>query len=308
MYFFKIDISSFDDEAKTLFIVPEQTADEKGVPFSEKLVTQTAEYKAFIKDTKTNIVDCTYTQYKTDAPLTEVMTAQQFEQLMAENKLTVLDSNSLSITTGKTAASKGGNKNLMTYLIIGGAALLFIIIMIVSFASKGSEQPPAQTEETTSVSETTATTETPVTETTTVQTSEIPEETTTETSEQEFVDEPVSETTEPPTEETNENGYSDSGYSSSSTSGTSGVYTIKFSNNGGEGTLSSISTEAGQYVVLPSAETAAKYIFKKGYKLIGFSDNTEISYPLYDYKMPYEDITMFAVWEADNFTVVSNIY
>lgn len=46
MYFFKADISSFDDEAETVFIIPEQNADENGVPFEEKMITQTAEYKA----------------------------------------------------------------------------------------------------------------------------------------------------------------------------------------------------------------------------------------------------------------------
>lgn len=53
MYFFKADISSFDDEAETVFIIPEQNADENGVPFEEKMITQTAEYKAFVKRTKT---------------------------------------------------------------------------------------------------------------------------------------------------------------------------------------------------------------------------------------------------------------
>ena len=50
MYFFKVVISSFDNEGKTFYIVPEQTADENGVPFTEKLVTQAAEYKAFVKE------------------------------------------------------------------------------------------------------------------------------------------------------------------------------------------------------------------------------------------------------------------
>lgn len=42
MYFFKADISSFDDEAEIVFIIPEQNADENGVPFEEKMITQTA--------------------------------------------------------------------------------------------------------------------------------------------------------------------------------------------------------------------------------------------------------------------------
>ena len=58
--------------------------------------------------------------------------------------------------------------------------------------------------------------------------------------------------------------------------------------------------------MLPSADEAAKTVSKKGYKLIGFSDNTEIAYPLYHYKMPYENVTLFAVWEPDTFYVTYN--
>lgn len=307
MFFFKIEISSFDDETQTLFVIPEQNADENGIPFTEKIVTQTAEYKAFVKETKTSMVDCSYTQYKTDAPIAESISAEHFEQLKSENKLVEMDSNTYTITTGKNSA-KGG-KNLTTYLIIAGAALL--IILFIAFSLGGSRQPAesVETSEVTSETSETSSAETAETEVTTEAsaTSEPAPEISVETSEPEFVDEPVedTDTTEPP-EEANEDGYSDSGYSSSSSSGTSGVYTISFFANGGEGSLESISAEAGQYVVLPSAETAAKSITKKGYKLIGFSDNTEIAYPLYHYKMPYEDVKLFAVWEPDTFTVTYN--
>lgn len=64
MYFFKIEISSFDDATETLYIIPEQNADEQGVPFDEKILTQTAEYKAFIKKTATSMVDGEYIQFK----------------------------------------------------------------------------------------------------------------------------------------------------------------------------------------------------------------------------------------------------
>ena len=49
MFFFKVEISSFDDAAKTLFIVPEQHTDEQGVPFEDKMLTQTADFKQFVK-------------------------------------------------------------------------------------------------------------------------------------------------------------------------------------------------------------------------------------------------------------------
>ena len=304
MFFFKAEISSFDDEAKTIFIIPEQNADVNGVPFEEKLVTQTAEYKAFVKNTKTALVDCKYTQYKAEVPLTEWLTAEQFEQLQAENKLIEMESNSYSISTGKSS-KKSGKNNYTTYLIIGSVAVSAVILIVLS-AITGTNKPSNTTE----TAETTVSTETAETETSSAETTptENTEETPAETSEQGEVDKPASETTdttEPP-EETTDIGYSDSGYSSSATSGTSGIYTISFNTNGGEGSLESISSEAGQYVVLPSAEAAAKSISKKGYKLIGFSDNTDIAYPLYDYKMPFQNVTMFAVWEPDTFIVTYN--
>ena len=302
MYFFKADISSFDDEAEIVFIIPEQNADENGVPFEEKMITQTAEYKAFVKRTKTALVDCTYTQYQTDEPIADGLNSEKFAQLEAEGKLAVIDANTYSISTGKSAKSKG-KKNLTTYLIIGGIAVAAVILIAVSALSSGNKKNiPAETTEPSATTET-AETAVPTGETTTAET----EITSAESFEQGEADVPVIETSsaELPAE-TAETGYTNSGYSSSSNSGASGVYTITFYPNGGEGTLDSISAEAGQYVVLPSAESASKSISRKGYKLLGFSDNTDIAYPLYDYKMPYEDVKMFAVWEPDTFTVNYN--
>lgn len=301
MYFFKADISSFDDEAEIVFIIPEQNADENGVPFEEKMITQTAEYKAFVKRTKTALVDCTYTQYQTEA-VADGLNDEKFAQLETEGKLAVIDANTYSISTGKSAKSKG-KKNFTTYLIIGGIAVAAVILIAVSALSGSNKtDAPAETTETSATTET-AETAIPTGEVATPET----EIYSAESFEQGEADVPVIETSsaEPPAE-TSEIGYTNSGYSSSSNSGASGVYTITFYANGGEGTLESISAEAGQYVVLPSAESASKFISRKGYKLLGFSDNTDIAYSLYDYKMPYENVKMFAVWEPDTFTVNYN--
>lgn len=301
MYFFKADISSFDDEAETVFIIPGQNADENGVPFEEKMITQTAEYKAFVKRTKTALVDCAYTQYQTEA-VADGLNDEKFAQLETEGKLAVIDANTYSISTGKSAKSKG-KKNFTTYLIIGGIAVAAVILIAVSALSGSNKtDAPAETTETSATTET-AETAIPTGEVATPET----EIYSAESFEQGEADVPVIETSsaEPPAE-TAETGYTNSGYSSSSNSGASGVYTITFYANGGEGTLESISAEAGQYVVLPSAESASKSISRKGYKLLGFSDNTDIAYSLYDYKMPYENVKMFAVWEPDTFTVNYN--
>lgn len=312
MYFFRIKISSFDDEEKTLFVIPEQNTDEKGVPFDEKLLTQTAEYKQFVKDTATNMVDGEYTQFQTETVF-DTIDEQQFAQLEAEGKLTTVDSNTFSVSTGiKLAKKSGGTLDFKTIVIIAAIAVAGIVLLIFSFARGGGTSGETSTDisESSETVEST-TSETSTTEPETSETSSTESSSVTESSSESsgFVDEPPESTVSEPTdtvETTDNRGYTNGGYSGGSSSGVSGVYTISFNPNGGEGAIDGISAEAGQYVVLPSAETAAKSISKKGYKLIGFSDNTEILYPLYHYKMPYENVTMFAVWEPDTFSVTYN--
>lgn len=316
MYFFHIKISSFDDAEKTLFVVPEQNADEKGVPFDEKLLTQTAEYKQFIKDTATSMVDGEYTQFRTEAVF-DTLNEQQFAQLEVEGKLTTVDGNTFSITTGIKPAKKGGGKlDFKTIAIIAAIAVVGLGLLIFSFARGGkpSSEIPAETSESSetvesSTSETTSTSAPEASETSSTESSSATESSSESSG---FIDEPPESTVSEPTATettTDRGGYTNGGYSggnSSNTGGVSGVYTITFNPNGGEGTIDGISAEAGQYVVLPSAAEASKAIFKKGYKLIGFSDNTEILYPLYHYKMPYQNVTLFAVWEPDTFSVTYN--
>ena len=311
MYFFRIKISSFDDEEKTLFVIPEQNADEQGIPFDEKLLTQTAEYKQFVKDTATNLVDVEYTQFRTDKVF-DTIDEQQFAQLETEEKLMTVDSNTFSVSTGIKLAKKGGGTlDFKTIAIIAAIAVAGIVLLIFSFArGNTSDETSADISESSETVES-STSETSTTEPETSETSSTESSSVTESSSESsgFVDEPPKSTVSEPTDTsvTNDNsGYTNSGYSGGSSSGVSGVYTISFNPNGGEGAIEGISAEAGQYVVLPSAETAAKSISKKGYRLIGFSDNTEILYPLYHYKMPYENVTMFAVWEPDTFSVTYN--
>ena len=313
MYFFRIKISSFDDEEKTLFIVPEQNADEKGVPFDEKLLTQIAEYKQFVKNTATNMVDGEYTQYQTETEF-DTIDEQQFAQLEAEEKLTTIDGNTFSIATGIKPAKKGGGTlDFKTIAIIAGIAVAVLALLIFSFARGGSsgETSTDMSESSETVESSTSETSTTEPETSETSSAEISSVTGSSSESSGYVDEPPKSTVSEPSDNTttDENGYTNVGYrptTNASSGGQGGVYVISFNANGGEGAIDGISTEAGQYVTLPSAVEASKYISKKGYKLIGFSDNTEISYPLYHYKMPCENVTMFAVWEPDTFTVTYN--
>ena len=302
MYFFRVEISSFDDVSKTFFIIPEQNADNQGIPFEEKMVTLSAEYKAFIKETKTSLVDGTYTQFQTAAQIANGISEELFEQLKAEGKLQELDSNTFSIVTSAKSSKKSSSSknNRMMYFIIGGSVLFCLIMIIVSALSSGKSKEASNSSEISEIVESSDSIDSSDSSSS-EPTKEIIEDSSSSEDESNsgYVDKPDNETS-------NDDYTNESGYSGSSSNGSSGVYSIKFNPNGGEGELESISSEAGQYVVLPSAETAAKSLRKKGYKLIGFSDNTEISYPLYNYKMPYRNVTMFAVWEPTTFTVTYN--
>ena len=159
MYFFRITISSFDDAEETLYIIPDQTADEQGVPFNEKILTQTAEYKAFVKETGTSIVDGEYTQYEIEGGY-ERLNDKLFAKMQAEGTIKELDSNTFYISTGYKSKKPGGGKlDLKTFLLIGGFALVAVLLLIASgtLGGKNSEAPPSV--ESTEIVESTESTE-----------------------------------------------------------------------------------------------------------------------------------------------------
>ncbi len=311
MYFFRVEISSFDDERKTLFIVPEQTEDDfSSVPFSEKQLTQTAAYKQFVKETKTNVVDVSYELFNTPETVTAEITEEQFEQIRADGKLERIDGNELSIVSGSKSGKGGKGGNLKMYALIGAVAVVVIILIAVSATKgKGGDETSGTGETTAEVTvEATAETTQGTSETSTAETPgnpthEITTPATLETKDV-YVDVPYTEQAAATTEETSTPNTQQT--SSGSSSGSSTTYTISFNANGGTGELESIVSEPDQYVVLPTASEAAKSISRQGYKLIGFTDNRDVEYPLYDYKMPYQNITLFAVWETEEYKVTYN--
>ncbi len=317
MFFFRIELSSFDDEKRALFIVPDiQDADENGIPvFSEKALTTCADYKQFVKDTKTSIVDVKYTLYKTDAA--NDINDEIFSELLSANNLEILDSNEFPITSGKTKGKSGGKDNTKMYLIIGVAVLAVVVLLIVSAITKkspgdGDMSTTDSRSEQDEISDSSGTSD--VSDYSKISyNSDTSSVFDSSDSSSDYVDVPPdtsSNVTDEPPQDTNSSGYTDGGYASggnyNNTGNTQSEYTISFHANGGDGELAEMKSKPGQYVVLPSAEEASKSLTRTGYKLIGFSDNVEINYPLYDYKMPASDIMLFAVWEADEFTVNYN--
>lgn len=313
MYFFRVEISSFDDEKKVLYLIPDQSdTDEHGIPFQEKLLTSSPQYKEFVKETKTSVVDVEYTVYRTSAPIAGAITDESFEQMSQDNALELLDGNEFSITTGKSAKSSGKGGNKSTYIVFGMIATVIVLMIIISAVTGNKGEGKAGTGTTEATAEITAEIKTNEPETHEAVTTEpvsATKEPEQQTSEPAFVDTPPQETAESITADTKtaepENVVSSSSGGSTSSS-TQSEYTISFHANGGTGTLESITSAPGQYVVLPSADAAAQNLSKEGYKLIGFSDNVEINYPLYDYLMPSSNITLYAVWEPQTYTVTYN--
>lgn len=310
MYFFRVEISSFDDEKKVLYLIPDQSdTDDLGVPFQEKLLTNSSQYREFVKETKTSVVDVEYTVYRTSAPISGTITDESFEQMSQNNALELLDSNEFSITTGKSAKSSGKGGNKSAFIVFGLIAAVIVIMIIISAATgnKGKDTSETGTAEITAEVQTNET-ETP--ETAATDPAPATKEPTQQTSEPVFVDTPPLETVESVSDDNTTTAEPENVVSSSSggstSSSTQSEYTISFHANGGTGTLESITSAPGQYVVLPSADTAAQTLSKEGYKLVGFSDNVEINYPLYDYLMPSNNVTLYAVWEPQTYTVTYN--
>lgn len=309
MFFFRVSISSFDDETQVMFLVPDQSdADELGVPFQEKLLTNSPLYKEFVKKTKTTVVDVAYTLYKAEFIPPE-LTEEAFGELMAQQgALEAVDENEISITTGKSKSGGGKSKNAPLFIVAAVAAVV-VIGLIAAAAGGGKSEPDAPTAETVETAAGEATTESaePVqTETETADTAAALE--TLQTADV-YIDRPAeTESAETAQNETATAEASAESVPQGSQGGSDGAaeYVITFSANGGAGTLDSITAAPGQYVTLPSAAEAAKSLSREGYDLIGFSDSKAINYPLYDYRMPYQNVTLYAVWEAAAYTVTYN--
>lgn len=129
MYFFKAELSLFDDDKETIFLIPNIDELPKGeLPlFSESELTSHPKFASFVKRTKTSIVDIEYELYEAENFELEEITEEKFEELREQNKLALLDSNNYCIQTRKIQykqQKKGGS--LFPKIGIGAAALLLI--------------------------------------------------------------------------------------------------------------------------------------------------------------------------------------
>ncbi len=139
-YFFKVDLSYFDDARKTFFITPDQSeTDEDGIPFSENDLRNTAEFREFVKKTKADVIDVDYIEYaveydpKKSVILGTPITEESFSTLENGKQLEIVDQNQFPIIIKKSSKG-GGSKNYIFFLI--AAAVIALIVLVIG-AEKG---------------------------------------------------------------------------------------------------------------------------------------------------------------------------
>lgn len=155
MYFFKVEISLFDEDKETIFLVPDTDALEKDeLPvFSENELTSHPTFAAFLKRTKTAIVDVAYELYEAKDVVFDEMDAGdagKFEQLLDRNKLELLDENEFCIQTRKIKNHHKKGKSLFSKIGIAAAALLLIVGAVTKKMRSKPQPQPEPTSEITS--------------------------------------------------------------------------------------------------------------------------------------------------------------
>lgn len=140
MFFFRVELSLFDEERQTIYLYPDtQALDKDEMPvFSEAALKANVVFKAYIKRLKTGVVDVEYRLYSTDTALTDDLNDETFDQLLSKNKLELIEGNDFCIICGKSGSKpKRKNSSFMFVLIIAAAAVFFI-----GAASMKKENPP----------------------------------------------------------------------------------------------------------------------------------------------------------------------
>lgn len=143
MYFFKTELSLFDEKKETIFLVPNVDMLERDeLPlFSENELTAHPKFTEFVKRTKTAIVDVAYELYETKDVAVEDMNEDEFEQLVEQNQLNLLDSNDFCIQTRKIKYKRKGSKSIFPKIGIGAAVLVLIAGAVVKKMQSNAEPP-----------------------------------------------------------------------------------------------------------------------------------------------------------------------
>lgn len=148
MYFFKVVLSLFDEGKETIFIIPDtDTLGKDELPeLFDSVLTAHPTFTAFVKRTKTSVVDVRYELYETKDVLEEI-SESDFELMLEQKMLKILDNIDFCIQTRKIKQHKKKKGKSSLFPIIGiGAAALILIAGAVYKMMKSKEEPPPEIE------------------------------------------------------------------------------------------------------------------------------------------------------------------
>ena len=144
-YFFKVTLIYYDDVTETIFLTPDQAnVDEDGIPFSEQELRENAEFKAFVKKNKADVVDVKYVEYSVEREenksviLGSDITKESYKTLENHDELEIVEQNEFPIIIRQTKKAGGGSK--MHYICLAAAAVAVLIFLFASAPKMGKMQ------------------------------------------------------------------------------------------------------------------------------------------------------------------------
>lgn len=135
MFFFRVELSLFDEDRQTIFLIPETSEPDEIPVFSERELTASPTFKKYVKQHKTGVVDIKYELFKSTAVCEEI-TDEAFEKMQNENTLEMLDGNEFCVINGKERTHSKSKSITPIFAVIGVAVLLLLIVGAMSQAGK----------------------------------------------------------------------------------------------------------------------------------------------------------------------------
>lgn len=141
MFFFRVELSLFDEERQTIYLYPDtQALDKDETPFfSESALTANPVFKRYVKQLKTDVVDIKYGLYEAKDIVFDEMNDEEFEQLLSQNKLRLIDQNDFCIVCGKMKSKSGRKKNNSMFVLI--VAAFAVMLLLGAMSMKKGDQP-----------------------------------------------------------------------------------------------------------------------------------------------------------------------
>lgn len=132
MFFFRIELSLFDEDKQTLYQIPETRESDEIPVFSEHDLTANPVFKKYVKTHKTGVVDVKYELFKT-AAVSEEITDDVFDTMQREGGLELIDGNEFCVINGKERTRSKSKSSTPVFAVIG---ITFVLIIALSAASQ----------------------------------------------------------------------------------------------------------------------------------------------------------------------------